>query len=84
MRSTRCARRCLVDPAKFGTSYSVPCYDDLMRAREALYHALDKLQVPIDLHQGVAVPRENLKPFVDTVTGYFIKSKNPIVGRYTR
>ena len=34
-------------------------------AREELYHALDKLQVPIEFHQGAAVPRENLKPFIE-------------------
>jgi len=51
-----------VDPAKLSRFYSRL----LGKAREAVYGALDPLQVPIDPHQGVAVPRENLKPFIAT------------------
>ena len=44
--------------AKFG-SYS---YGSLMWAREKLYDALDKLQVPSEFYQGAAVPRKNFNP----------------------
>ena len=38
-------------------------YGSLMWAREKLYDALDKLQVPIEFHQGVAVPRKSFNPW---------------------
>src|SRR5262245_5075734 len=38
----------------------------LGEAREAVYDALDLLVMKTDSHQGVAVPRENLKPFIAT------------------
>ena len=52
-----------------------------MEAREELYHALDKLQVPIEFHQGAPVPRESLKPFMQTATGYY-QPKPDIIGKY--
>jgi hypothetical protein len=53
-----------VDQDELGGLYVGENYGRLMQAREELYYALNDLRVPIDSHQGVAVPRENLKPFV--------------------
>ena len=39
-------------------------------ARKALYHALDELQVPIEFHQGAAVPtRKSLDQFIEPPGG---------------
>jgi hypothetical protein len=56
----------LLTPPQWFSYFSLAC-DTLMEARTALYHALDKLQVPIDPHQGVPVTRETVHEFVDIV-----------------
>ena len=71
---TLCTPLQVADEAKLG----VNGYGNLMQAREELYHALDKLQVPAEVHQGAPVPRESLKAFTDIPTGYFITTKNPL------
>jgi hypothetical protein len=69
-----------IDPMIFGGQYPELTYGRLMEAREELYHALDKLQVPINFHQGIAVSWESLKPFIHTALGGAIpwKSLEPI------
>ena len=65
----------VADEAKLG----VNGYGNLMEAREELHHALDKLQVPAEFHQGAPVPRQSLKAFNHHIpTGYFITTKNPL------
>ena len=53
-----------VDQTKLGSYLYGTNYGRLMRAREDLYCALDKLRVPIDPHQGIAVPRRDLHLFI--------------------
>jgi hypothetical protein len=50
-----------VDPAKLNSA--------LTFCRENLYHALDKIRVPIEFHQGAAVPWEVLKGLIHTALG---------------
>jgi hypothetical protein len=54
-----------IDPDKLGGYWVGDNYGRLIQAREGLYYALGGLRVPIEWHQGVAVPRENLKLFID-------------------
>jgi hypothetical protein len=54
-----------IDPDKLGGYWVGDNYGRLIQARERLYYALGGLRVPIEWHQGVAVPRENLKLFID-------------------
>jgi hypothetical protein len=69
-----------IDPATFGGKYPETAFNQLMRAREALYHALDGLRAPPS-HTGIAMPWEAIKPFICTTLGGSVpwKSLGPIV-----